>query len=126
MKGLAIGLAAASLVLGGVQAARADGPFELTVVQPATADSSPGVFRVNVATGQVVAVWGWGTSATAFSATVDAAPLPPGDYHLHLVETLDNKGGWEVIRFDTKSGRTWSMSGGGGNPFIWTEATEPK
>lgn len=126
MKGLAIGLAAASLVLGGVNAAEADGPFELTVVQPATADSSPGIFRVDVATGQVVYVWGWGTSAATFAATADSAPLPPGDYHLRLVETLDSKGGWEIIRFDTKSGRTWSMSGGGGNPFVWTEATGPK
>ena len=126
MKWLATVLAAASLALGAVHAAKADGPFEVTVVRPAAADSSPGIFRINVSTGQVVGVWGWGTAATTFQATVDPTPLPAGDYHLRLVETLDNKGGWEIIRFDTKSGRTWSMSGGGDKPFIWTEATGPK
>ena len=118
-------LTALSLVLVGVTAAQADGPYEMVVVRPATTDGPPGIFRVNVASGEVMGVWGWGTSATAYQAVAEAAPLPGGQYHLRVVESLDNKGGWEVLRFDAQSGRTWSLSGGGGNPFIWTEAVAP-
>jgi hypothetical protein len=57
---------------------------------------------------------------------VDPAPLQAGEYHLYLVEALDGKGSWEIVRFDSKSGRTWSMSGGGNSPFAWNEVTPPQ
>ena len=34
------------------------------------------LFRIEIATGKVVQIWG---SATTFGPTTDSAPLPPGD-----------------------------------------------
>ncbi len=123
MKWLTTILAAAALTFAGAEAARAAGAFEVVTVPPATGDASSGLFRINVATGQVVTVWG---STKTYSPTVDAAPLPAGDYHLYLSETLDGKGVWNMDRVDSQSGRIWSLSGGGGAPYVWTEITAPQ
>ncbi len=122
MKWLATTVAALLIVFAGADAAKAAGAYEVAIVPPATGDISPGVFRINVATGQVMTVWG---TAKTFSTTVDSAPLPPGDYHLYVIESLDGKGVWNMDRFDAQSGRTWSLSGGGDAPFTWTEVTTP-
>jgi len=127
MKWPTIALLGAVVAFGGMQTAKAESSYEVVLVRPATADGTPGIFRVNVATGQVDNVWGWGTSATAFSTVSESAALPAGEYHIRVLESLDNKGGWEVVRFDSKSGRTWSLSGGASSGgYIWTEAAAPK
>ena len=127
MKWLTIALLGAVVAFGGMQTAKAESSYEVVLVRPATADGTPGIFRVNVATGQVDNVWGWGTSATAYSTVSESAALPAGEYHIRVLESLDNKGGWEVVRFDSKSGRTWSLSGGASSGgYIWTEAAAPK
>jgi len=127
MKWLTIALLGAVVAFGGMQTAKAESSYEVVLVRPATADGTPGIFRVNVATGQVDNVWGWGTSAIAFSTVSESAALPAGEYHIRVLESLDNKGGWEVVRFDSKSGRTWSLSGGASSGgYIWTEAAAPK
>jgi len=127
MKWRTIALLGAVVAFGGVQTAKAESSYEVVLVPPPTADGAPGIFRVNVATGQVDTVWGWGPLATAFSTVPESAALPAGEYHIRVLESLDNKGGWEIIRFDGKTGRTWSMSGGSSSGgYIWTEAAAPK
>ena len=127
MKWLTIALLGAVVACGGMRTAKAESSYEVVLVRPATADGTPGIFRVNVATGQVDTVWGWGPLATAFSTVPESAALPAGEYHIRVLESLDNKGGWEVVRFDSKSGRTWSLSGGASSGgYIWTEAAAPK
>jgi hypothetical protein len=90
MKWVAIILAAAvSLVFARADAAEAADAYEFVTVRPASIDFTLGIFRINVATGQVVGVW---NNQKAFSVTVDSAPLPAGEYHLRVSETLDQKG----------------------------------
>lgn len=123
MKWLAITLAGISLVFARADPAKAADAYELVTVRPATGDISLGIFRINVATGQVVTAWG---NPKNYTATVDPAPLPAGDYHLRAAETLDQKGTWYLVRFDAKSGRFWIASGGGNVPFTWSEITAPQ
>jgi hypothetical protein len=65
MKLLAAIVATVSLVFAG--AAKAAGAYQIVVVPPSTGSASPGVFRINVETGQVVNVWGWGPTAKVFA-----------------------------------------------------------
>ncbi|HLW92210.1 MAG TPA: hypothetical protein VKS78_13055 [Roseiarcus sp.] len=123
MKKSLIVLGSAALILAGAGAAWADGPFEIVVVRPSNANIGAGAFRINVSTGQVVNAWG---GATSFDKNIEAGPLPPGDYHLYVTETLDQTGNWTLRRLDAKTGRTWFASGGGGQPFTWAEIAEPK
>jgi hypothetical protein len=121
MKWLAMIIAGLSLVVAGADAAKAADAFEFVTVPGATAEASRGLFRINVASGQVVTAWG---GAKTYVATIDPAPLPAGEYHLRITLTLDQKGGWNMERFDSKTGRTWSLNGGGNAPFTWSEITE--
>ncbi|HLH11205.1 MAG TPA: hypothetical protein VKV77_04905 [Methylovirgula sp.] len=124
MKLLILIAATISLIFAGMSAAAA-GSYEFVVVPPATGSMNPAIFRINVATGQVVSVWGWGADAKAYAPVVEPAPLPVGDYHMSLVEALDQKGNWEIVRYETQSGRTWSLTGGGNAPFTWAETAPP-
>ena len=83
---IAFALVGALVTLDGMQTAKADSLYEVVLVPPPTAEGTPGIFRVNVATGLVDNVWGWGPSATAFSTVPESAALPPGDYHIRIVE----------------------------------------
>src|ERR1700722_45432 len=102
--------------------ARAADAYEIVMVRPASADIALGIFRVNVATGQVVTAWGY---VKTYTATVDTTPLPAGEYHLHLSESLDQKGDWYLYRIDSISGRIWVAVGGGNAPFTWNEIAAP-
>jgi hypothetical protein len=126
MKHLAMSVAATSLVLavagiGATPAAFAAPAYELVVVPPTTTANLPTFFRINVASGQVVS-----QSGLQFVVTTDSAALPAGNYHLYRTESLDRKGAWDMDRMDSQSGRAWSLSGGGGSPFVWSEIAEPK
>ena len=98
--------------------------YESTVIT-GTPVNSAGFFRINVATGQVASFWG---GATQFAAVPDSPALPPGEYHLQqsVWVAVDGKVAWSLYRWDAKSGRSWTLQGGGGQPFVWTEATAPK
>ncbi len=54
MKWVAITLTAVSLVFARADAAKAAEAYEFVTIRPATADNTMAIFRVNVATGQVV------------------------------------------------------------------------
>jgi hypothetical protein len=123
MKWAAITLAGISLAFARTEAAKAADAYELVTVRPATTDASLGMFRINVATGQVVFAWGY---PTTFTASVDPVALPLGEYHLRAPETLDQKGNWYLVRFDAISGRLWLASGGGNLPLTWSEITAPQ
>ncbi len=78
------------------------------------------LFRIEVATGKVVQVWG---GAAAYGPTTDSAPLPPGDYHLYVSSNPQPDGTvpWSMSRIESNSGRTWSLTGGGSAPYVWVE-----
>jgi hypothetical protein len=58
MKWIAILLAGISLVFARAETAKAADAYELVTARPASGDISLGLFRINVATGQVVTAWG--------------------------------------------------------------------
>jgi hypothetical protein len=122
MKWWAIIVAGISVVFSGAGPARAADAYEVVLVQPASADVALGLFRINVASGQVVTAWGY---VKTYTTTVESAPLPAGEYHLHLGESLDRKGSWYLYRVDSNSGRMWVAAGGGNAPFTWNEITAP-
>jgi hypothetical protein len=118
---LASSVALAVAGIGVTSVAFAAPAYEIVIVPPTTTVVGPTFFRINVASGQVVY-----QSGTQFVVTPDSAALPAGNYHLYRTESLDRKGAWYMDRMDSESGRTWSLSGGGSSPFVWTEITEPK
>jgi len=87
--------------------------YEMAVVVPPLG-GGPSIFRIAVATGQVM------TIGTQLGPTVDPAPLPPGDYHLLVTQTPDQKTYW-MFRMDAQSGRVWFLS-----DDTWTEITAPR
>jgi hypothetical protein len=123
MKIIGLGLAAMGIALAGVETASAAN-FE-SVVLVGTPASPVALFRINVATGQVATVWGGGGQ---FASLPDSSALPPGDYHLQEASwvAVDGKVSWAVYRVDGKSGRSWALSGGGAQPFVWNEVAPPK
>jgi hypothetical protein len=118
MKWIAMILAGVLLVFAGAGSAKAADAYEIVLVPPSTSAASIGLFRIAVATGQVVTAWG---NSTTYSAIPDSNTLPAGEYHLHVGETLDRQGGYSIYRIDVASGRVWFLVGGGGTPFSWTE-----
>jgi hypothetical protein len=117
---LAIGLAAAA------PSAAFAANFEVVYV-PGTPQVSFTVFRIEVATGQVLS----GAAGTPnYTAISDSPALPPGDYHLYLADILPpipaGAIDWGLIRMDGKTGRTWSLTGGGPAPFKWIEMVAPQ
>jgi hypothetical protein len=122
MKSLTLIVLGAALAFSGAGAGWAADAYEMVVVRPPAATNPLGVFRINVTSGQVFATWG----TTTFVPSVEPAPLPAGEYHLHVAETLDQKGNWYLYRLDAKSGRTWFATGSPAAPVTWTEVTEPK
>lgn len=121
MKKLALIAALSLLAIGGAQAAA---KYEGATV-PGTAKSNAAFFRIEVATGKVVQVWG---SGTQFAPVVDSAPLPAGDYHLYPTSTpaIDGSVVWTMERMDSNTGRSWLATGGGNTPLSWTPITEAK
>jgi hypothetical protein len=105
--------------------AEAAAKFESAAV-PGSPKMNPAFFRIEVATGRVVTVWGAGS--TPFLTTAEPAPLPAGDYHLTATnaEQPDGTVYWELVRMESGSGRTWTLTGGGTAPFAWVEVAEPK
>jgi hypothetical protein len=84
------------------------------------------LFRIEIATGKVVQVWGAGTPN--YGPTTDNAPLPAGDYHLYVASNPQSDGTvpWSMARIDLNTGRTWTLTGGGNAPFVWVETLPPK
>jgi hypothetical protein len=121
MKKLILIAAVSLLAMGGAQAAA---KFEGATV-PGTAKSNAAFFRIEVATGKVVQVWG---SGTQFAPVVDSGPIPAGDYHLYPTSTpaIDGSVVWTMERMDSNSGRSWVATGGGNVPLTWNEITNPK
>ena len=122
MKILGIMITAIFLLVG-AKGALATDAYELVTVRPASADISFGIFRINVATGQVVSAWG---NPKTYEVITEATALPAGQYHLKVSETLDQKGNWYLIRFDSQSGRFWLATGGGTAPYVWKESVAPQ
>ncbi len=118
MKHLAMIVVATSLVfaVAAAPAAFAAPAYEMTLV-PASPATGPVYFRINVAPGQVTYIGG----GNQFVLTVDAAPLPQGNYHLYEAEAPDGKGSYWMYRMDSQSGRAWFLTGG-----AWTEVSAPK
>lgn len=108
---LALGIAIAGAATA--PAAFAAPAYEMSFAAPPLA-GSPSIFRIAVATGQVMSV------GDKLALTTDAAPLPPGDYHLFLMQTPDEKTYW-LYRMDSQSGRVWFLSNN-----TWTEITASK
>jgi hypothetical protein len=124
MNRLAFVFAVSLLVVAGVGAANA-AMFEGSYLR-GSANGGFQFFRVDVATGQVFVI---PTGANAMTPVVDATALPSGDYHLYLASdqpTAQNVVPWGLMRMDSKSGRVWSLLGGGPTPFSWVEAAAPK
>jgi hypothetical protein len=113
---------AAVMLFASAEAALAADAYEFVTVKPPTSDTSLGIFRINVATGQVVTAWG---NPQNYTVIADTPALPAGQYHLRVPETLDQKGNWYLIRFDSQSGRFWLAVGGGSAPYTWSEITAP-
>ena len=93
------------------------------VMLPNSPKSNPAFFRIEVATGKVVSLWGYGS--TAFIPTADTAALPPGEYHLYSTNGPQPDGTvyYSLDRMEVNSGRVWNLTGGGETPFVWVEAT---
>ncbi len=105
MRRLAMIVVALGLAVGGAMtapAASAAPAYEVAIVA-GQVGGSPTTYRITVATGLVVTV------GTLLVPTVDAGPLPPGDYHLFVTETPDNKTYW-LYRMDSQSGRMWFLN----------------
>ncbi len=125
MKHASSALALFVLSAGFVLPAQAAAKFE-TATLPGSPKMNAAFFRIEVATGRVVTVWGAGS--TPFLTTAEPAPLPMGEYHLHSSHDVQADGTvfWELIRMEASSGRTWTLIGGGTAPFTWVEVAEPK
>jgi len=93
------------------------------IALPNSAKSNAALFRIEVATGSVVSLWGNGSSQ--FFPSADKAPLPPGEYHLYSIVNPQADGTvyWSIYRMEAGSGRVWNLVGGGDQPFSWVEAT---
>jgi tetrahydromethanopterin S-methyltransferase subunit D len=115
-------LALALLSASSLTAAQAAAKFE-AVVLPSGAKASNALFRIEVATGTVVSLWGVG--ATQFVPSTTAAPLPAGEYHLYKSEnaTPDGTVYWSLYRMEVNTGRVWNLTGGGDQPYTWIEPT---
>ncbi len=114
---------AGALALGAPIAASA-APFEAVYV-PGTPQQALEFFRINVPTGEVA--FGVGAAAK-YSPVADTAPLPQGDYHLYLATEPATAAGvvyWGIVRMDSRTGRTWTLTGGGAAPLAWIEMTGP-
>lgn len=98
----------------GATMALAESAYELVVITPAP-NAGPNIYRVEVASGQVLQVVG-----NNFVTTKDPQTLPPGSYHLQWISTADGKSYW-LYRFDAQTGRTWFFNG-----TQWTEYPLPK
>jgi hypothetical protein len=122
MKRVSLVLIFLSAVLGFVPPAFAAAKFEAVMV-PNSPKSNPAFFRIEVATGKVVSLWGYGT--TSFVPTVDTTALPPGEYHLYGINGPQTDGTvyYSVDRMEVNSGRVWNLTGGGDVPFTWIEVT---
>ncbi len=88
--------------------------YEMTIVPP-TAAVGFNVYRIDTATGAVASV-----GANQYVLTSDPTPLPPGDYHLRYVQSVDGKNFW-LYRMDSQTGHSWSLTGTG-----WSAIAEPK
>ena len=125
MKYASIALILSLLSAGTVSTASAAQKFE-GVMLPSAAKSNAAFFRIEVATGKVVSVWGYGTGQ--FLATIDKAPLPAGEYHIFVISNPQPDGSvyWALDRLEANRGRTWNLSGGGTDPMVWVDVAEPK
>jgi hypothetical protein len=125
MKKASLLIALTLLSITSVETASAAAKFEGASI-PGTSKANSGFFRINVATGQVEAVWG-NTTAT-FTAIKDTAPVPAGEYHLYVAPDPQADGNcyWMLNRMDANTGHVWSLAGGGDAPYSWTDVQPPK
>lgn len=116
----ALSLSLISFVL--VSTAGAAAKFEV-VTLPSSAKANAALFRIEVATGKVVSLWGNGN--TQFIPSADKAPIPPGEYHLYdsVDPQADGTVYWSLYRMESNSGRVWNLVGGGDQPYVWVEPT---
>jgi hypothetical protein len=99
-----LGIMIASMFLFAIaKGALAADAYEMVTVRPASGQVALGIFRINVVTGQVVSAWGL---PQTYRVIPDPTSLPAGQYHLKVAQTLDQKGIWYLIRFDSESGET--------------------
>jgi hypothetical protein len=87
--------------------------YEMAGTSAATG-GSPSIYRINVASGQVIACWR--------PVCGDRRPRAASarEYHLHIYQQIDGKTFW-TERMDAESGRTWYVTGS-----TWTEVLAPK
>lgn len=121
MKRVSIILSFLSVGLGLASPAFAAAKFE-AIALPNSAKVNAALFRIDVATGAVVSVWGNGS--TQFFSSAEKAPVPPGEYHLYSIVNTQPDGGvfWSIYRMEANSGRMWNLVGGGDIPYVWVEA----
>ena len=93
------------------------------IALPNSAKVNAALFRIEVATGAVVSVWGNGS--TQFFPSADKTPLPAGEYHLYSIVNSQADGTvyWSIYRMESNSGRMWNLVGGGDQPYVWVEVT---
>ena len=115
---------AVGLVAGAPAHAAGGGHFQM-VTTPGSPNGLASYYRLNVETGQTVAVYG---ANTQFVNIVDKTPIPQGDYHIEAPTWLSADGHvtWNLFRLDLNTGRSWTALGGGSAPVVWTEITPPK
>lgn len=126
LKWISLPAAVLGLVLStpGLAGAAPGQPFEFTIIGGSSSVSGT-VFKIDVATGKT-----WSHCCDAanqiYTAVAEAAPLPPGDYHIQSWTWFDASGhlNWEVYRFDAKTGHTWAGSGGGSAPLAWLDINQ--
>jgi hypothetical protein len=125
MKPAAFAIAFFLLSSGLVSSAAAATKFEVATI-PGDSKVSAAMFRIEIATGKVVNIWS--SNVSTYSVISDAAPLPPGEYHLYAstAPQADGSVPWYMYRVEVNSGRSWALTGGGSTPFVWVEVQEPK
>jgi hypothetical protein len=116
------GLAAVVLALasmGGAARAQSSEPYQLVIV-PGASQIGEDAIRVDVATGQSML----SANQQPFIPITDPTPVGRGVYHLYPWSTFDSTAAnraWDVVRFDSQSGRLWHLVYDGKTTASWSE-----
>jgi hypothetical protein len=105
-----------------------DQPYQ-AIVLPGSSAQADSILKIEIATGKTW-VHCCSTNNMIYYSVSDAAPPPPGDYHILGWAHFDANGSrtWEAYRFDDKTGRSWALLGGAGVPpnYRWIEINQTK
>jgi hypothetical protein len=104
----AIITAFAMLALASAACAQTADPNQFLVL-PGSATAGAIIVRMNTATGQASIA----PQTVTFSPIIDTTPVGSSVYKLSYYSTFDagaTTREWDVYRFDTKSGRVWSLT----------------